>query len=259
MKKNLVVLAALLVLCWSGSPASAADKAAIGTAKKQGVAAPVDFRACTFRPGKTMADLDAVAAKFRAYANQNDLDYAAWIIVPEYRSGEDFDVGWLGAWPDGEAFGLSMEKWKSTGRALQAEFATVMDCSKHHEMASSLPINAADATPQDGIMLVYQCSLAEGRSVQDAYAAHLKWGTAKKSLGFLDNSWLFQPAAGLQDSGFDYYHIVVFYRYSDLGAAIEEYANGGGKKTRDDIYAGVTDCGLPFIYDFISVRDRDER
>jgi len=259
MNRQLAVLAALLVLCWAGSRVAAAENPEIATSRAEGVAAPVDFRACTFKPGKTMADLNAVTAKFRDYANQNDLDYAAWILVPEYHSGEDFDVGWLGAWPNGEAFGVSMEKWKSTGRALQAEFATVVDCSKHHEMAASLPINAADATPQDGIMLVYQCSLAEGKSLKDAYAAHLKWGTAKKSEGFLDNSWLFQPAAGLHHPDFDYYHIVVFYRYSDLGAAMESYSNGDGKKVRDKIYAGVTDCGLPFIYDFMSVRDRDER
>ena len=41
-------------------------------------AAPVDFRACNFRDGKTMADFDKVAAKFRDYAKNNDIAYSAW-------------------------------------------------------------------------------------------------------------------------------------------------------------------------------------
>ena len=222
-------------------------------------AAPVDFRACQFKEGKSRADLDAVAEKFKAYANKSDSDYAAWILTPQYHSESGFDVGWLGAWPDGESFGVSMERWMTEGRGLQAEFAQVVDCSNHHEMAASLPINAWDATPQDGILLVYQCSLEKGKSAQDAYAAHLEWGTAKKAMGFLDHSWMFQPMAGLRDIDFDYYHLVAFYRYSDLGAAMETYANGGGKAKRDGIFKGVTDCGTPFIYDFTAVRYRDER
>ena len=85
-------------------------------------AAPVDFRACNFRDGKSMADLDKVSAKFRDYAKKNDLAYSAWVLVPEYQTGVDFDIGWLGAWPDSGAFGVGMEAWKSSGKQLQAEF-----------------------------------------------------------------------------------------------------------------------------------------
>lgn len=261
MSKRMTILGVILVvICgWGQSALAETETSKVGMARPWGVAAPVDFRGCNFREGKTMADLDAVAAKFREYANKSDFDYAAWIIAPQYHSQSGFDVGWLGAWPNGESFGVSMEKWMSTGRALQAEFAEVMDCSDHHEMAMSLPINAADSTPQDGVMLVYECSLQDGKTLDAAYKAHLDWGTAKKALGFLDNSWMFKPAAGVHDLDFDYYHIVVFYRYSDLGAAMEVYANGGGMEKRDQIYAGITDCGMPDIFDFHSVRDRDER
>ena len=67
----------------------------------------------------------------------------------------------------------------------------------------SLPINAADSTPQDGIMLVYQCSLQDDKTFDAAHKAHLEWGTTKKALGFLDNSWIFQPAAGVRDLDFE--------------------------------------------------------
>ncbi len=253
-----LIYAAIVAVSLILSQSVVAQKPEIGTARPAGVAAPVDFHACNFKEGKSREDLDALTAKFRDYANKNDYSYAAWILTPQYHSQSNFDFGWLGAWPDGEAFGVSMEKWMSNP-ALEAEFSAVMDCSNHHEMAMSLPINAADSTPQDGIMLVYQCSLQDDKTFDAAHKAHLEWGTTKKALGFLDNSWLFRPEIGIRDIDFDYYHIVVFYRYSDLGAAMEIYANGDGKKKREKIYAGITDCGRPFIYDFMSVRDRDER
>jgi hypothetical protein len=222
-------------------------------------AATVDFRACNFQSGKTMADLDKVSAKFREYANKSDFAYSAWTLTPQYVTGANFDVGWLGAWPNGEAFGVSMEKWRKSGVAIQAEFDKVMDCGSRHEMALSLPINAPEGTPTDGVLLIYECSLQDGKSMQDAYAAHLKWGTAKKGRGFLDNSWMWQPAVGAGDLDYDYYHAVAFYRYSDLGAAMEVYANGGGMQERDKILGGISSCRTPVIMDALSVRANDER
>lgn len=46
-------------------------------------AAPVDFRACNYREGKSKKDLDKVSEKFRKYASKNDFDYAAWTLVVE--------------------------------------------------------------------------------------------------------------------------------------------------------------------------------
>jgi hypothetical protein len=222
-------------------------------------AAPVDFQACNFREGKSMADLDKVSAKFRRYANKNDFAYSAWTLTPQYHNAAGFDVGWLGAWPDSEAYGVSLEKWKTSSNGLAAEFNDVMDCSGRHELALSLPINAPEATPMDGVLLIYQCTLQDGKSLDEAYAAHLKWGTTKKGMGFLDNSWMFQPAIGAGDIDFDYYHTVVFYRYSDLGAAMEVYANGGGMQKRDKILGDTSSCETPVIFDALSVRAQDER
>ena len=222
-------------------------------------ATPVDFRACNFLDGKGMKDLDRVSAKFRDYANKNDFAYSAWTLVPQYHNGSDFDVGWLGAWPDGEAFGVSMERWISDGRQLQAEFNEVMDCSGRHEMAASLPINAPEGTPEDGILMFYQCSLVDGKTLQQAYAAHLDAGIAMKALGSPAVSWMFQPAAGAGNINFDYYHVVGFYRYSDMGATMEMYANGGGKRKQQEILGNVASCKTPVIFDALSVRAHDER
>lgn len=223
-------------------------------------AAPVDFRACNFHEGKSMADLDKVSAKFREYANKSDIAYAAWTLTPQYQTALGFDVGWLGAWPDGEAYGVSMEKWSTTGKEVAAEFNQVIDCSGRHELATSLPISAPEGTPEDGVLMFYQCTLNDNATLDAAYAAHLDAGTAMKGLGSLAVSWMFQPAVGAGDNlDFDYYHVVGFYRYSDMGATMEMYANRGGKQAQQKILGEVSTCQTPVVFDAVSVRARDER
>lgn len=225
----------------------------------QAKAAPVDFRACNFRSGKNMDDLEKVNAKFREYANKNDFAYAAWALTPQYHNNADFDVGWLGAWPDGDAYGVSMERWASTGKGLAAQFDQVMDCSSRHELAMSLPINSPEGTPEDGVLMFYQCSLKEGKSLANAYQAHLEAGEVMKAKGSLAASWMFQPAIGAGEIDFDYYHVIGFYRYSDMGATMEMYANGGGRQAQQKILGSFATCETPVVFDALSVRARDER
>jgi hypothetical protein len=221
-------------------------------------ASPLDFQACNFRSGKGMADLDKVSEEFREYVNKNDFAYSAWTLTPQYYSGAGFDVGWLGAWPDGVSYGVSEEKWRNTGGDIAAKFNQVLDCGGR-QLAFSWPISAPEGTPADGVLLVYECALEEGKTLQDAYAAHMKWGTAKKGLGYLDNSWMWIPAVGVGDIDFDYRHAVVFYRYSDMGDTMEKYANEGGIQAREKILGGISSCKTPTILDALSVRAVDER
>jgi hypothetical protein len=259
MKNLLLAVIAICAVSVSWAPTALAAEAKVKAAQAKVKAAAVDFRACNFQSGKSMEDLDKVSAKFRQYANKNDFAYSAWTLTPQYHNGVGFDVGWLGAWPNGDAYGVSMDKWATSGRGLQAEFDQVIDCSSRHELALSLPINAPEGTPADGLLMIYQCTLEDGKTLGDAYAAHLKWGTVKKGMGFLDNSWMFQPAIGAGDIDFDYYHAVVFYRHSDLGAAMELYANGGGVEKHDKILGGISSCLTPVVYNALSVRAYDER
>lgn len=253
MKKQLTAAIAASVLSAGGATSALAVEEKVH-------AAPVDFRACNFQDGKSMKDLDKVAAKFRAYANKSDVAYAAWTLVPEFHNGANFDVAWLGAWPDSEAYGVSMEKWRTSGRDIAAEFDQVIDCDGRHELAMSFPISAPEGTPEDGVLMFYQCTVHEGKTMDMAYKAHLDAGTAMKGLGSLAVSWMFRPAAGGGDKvDFDYYHVVGFYRYSDLGATMEMYTNGGGIQAQQAILGEVTSCESPVVFDAVSVRARDER
>jgi len=251
MKQRYVVAisSVFLTLAWQ-APVTAAEQA-VG-------ANPVDFRACNFREGKDELDLAPLLVKFRNYANQKDVGYAAWILKPELHSSADFDFGWLGSWPDGVAYGTSMERWKKDGKALAREFNTVVDCGAGHELAMSRPINAPDGTPEDGVLLFYACQLNEGQTLKTAYKAQLEFGQAMKANGSLSVSWMYTPAAGAGAEAPDYYHVVGFYRYSDLGDTMELFVNRGGVELRQRIIGPVASCLTPNVYDAVSVRARDE-
>jgi len=250
MSKLPLLVFGLLAVLATGTPAvQAADQVA---------GRPVDYLACNFREGKSMADLNPLLEKFRAYANKNDTGYSAWLLTPEYRSDADYDIAWMGSWPSGVAFGVSMEKWHSTGKQLAGEFAQVVDCGPR-VMAMSRPINAPDGTPEDGILLLYACTLNDGKTLKDAYRAHLDFGQWMKANGSLAVSWMFTPAAGAGDSDVDYYHAAAFYRYSDMGDTMELFVNRGGAEMRAKAIDPVASCRTPNVYDALSVRAADER
>lgn len=252
MKKLMEGVVALWVLSMlSVQPAFAADGPKWN---------PVEFFGCYWRDGKGMKDLDKVADKFRAYADDNDSVYSAWTITPQFHSSpEMFDIGWLGAWPDSGSFGESQENWMARGRELAAEFNKVVDCSGRHELALSVPINAPQGTPGDGVLMFYQCSLHDGKTMDDAYAAHLKSGQKMRERGSKAVSWLFYPAMGAGDIDFDYYHVVGFYRWAELGSTMEVYVNQGGMQEAAQLIGGAASCRTPTVFDVQLVRSRPNR
>ena len=170
-----------------------------------------------------------------------------------------YDIGWLGAWPSSQDFGVSMEKWKTSSNGLAEEFDRVMDCGSRHELAMWVPITAAESTPEDGVLMISRCTLNEGKTDADAYRAHIKFGQHMRGLGSMASSWLFYPTIGTGDIDYDYYHAIAFYRYSDMGAAMDLYSNQGGYEAAQKVLHPVSQCQAPIVFDSISVRAFDER
>ena len=103
------------------------------------------------------------------------------------------------------------------------------------------------------------CNLNEGVTIPQALDAHLKAGQVMKAMGSLSTSWMMVPGIGAGANDPDYYHALAFYRYSDLGASLEMFVNGGGQEKRGEILNQVSSCATPVLFDAVSVRARDER
>ena len=89
---------------------------------------PVDLYGCTFREGKSMADLDALDARFKQWADKNDRNQSAWRIVPIWRASESpFHVGYIASWTNGSNMGKGMDAWTSNAE-LNAAYGDVIEC-----------------------------------------------------------------------------------------------------------------------------------
>jgi len=209
----------------------------------------VEFFACNWVDGKGMKDLQKVNDQFRKWSKKNDSNYTAWTLTPQFYSGDGmFDIGWLGAYPDGNSFGQGQDAWMADGGDLAADFTEVIDCSLSHELSTSVTLNAPDGPPGDGVVLFAACNANDG-NLGEAYGAHKEAGAAMRELGSKASAWLFYPSLGSDDSAADYWLVIATNNYSELGSALEIYSNGGGWQKAQEALSGKTSCGSPMVFD----------
>lgn len=224
------------------------------SAQEQQKGVPIEFFACNWQDGKGMADLDKVTKKFNEWSDKNDGGYSAWVLTPQFHNGVAFDVGWLGAWPDGNAFGKGQDMWRKGGRELAADFASVVDCSAMHGLATSAVVHAPNGPGGDGVVMFAQCTMQDGKSPAAALPAHKKAAAAMVGMGSKASSWLFYPGLGAGNIDFHYWQVIAFNNYEELGAATELYINGGGWEKVMGILGPVSRCASPTVYDATVVR-----
>ncbi len=70
-----------------------------------------------------------------------------------------------------------------------------------------------------------------------------------------DLGWIGTWPNGAGDIDFDYYLVVAYDSYEQLGKAFEAYANGGGWQKIQGLLSGVAECDNPRLYDGRLVRD----
>ena len=220
---------------------------------------PVEFYACHWQDGKDMGDLDRVIKKFNKWADQRDSGYGAWLLTPQFHDDVDFDIGWLGSWPDANDFGRLQDAWVNEGTEISAAFDEVVDCSGRHQMATSAVVNAPDGPPQNGVVMFSECAMNDGVNPVDALATHRKMGQTMRDMGSKAMAWLFYPALGVSNENLDYWSVVAFNSYTDMGAAMEMWTNGGGWEKAAVLMAGVSTCTSTTVYDARLVRAGEQR
>jgi hypothetical protein len=216
-------------------------------------AAPVEMLTCNYNDNSDRDDLDRVISKFNKWADKNDKSYTAWTITPNFVNADiTMDVGWLGAWPDGNAMGVGLEAWDEKG--LQAEFDKVMTCDTHIG-ASSINIKPPTSTPPgDGVISFASCTLDEDSSPEKLMGAHRAMAEFMGGKGSSAGVWLFFPNWGAGDMDFDYYRVIGHDSYTEAGKSTEIYNNGGGWQKAMEVFDGVSSCDGPRVYSADLVR-----
>lgn len=215
--------------------------------------APVEMFTCNYNGNSDRADLDRVISKYNKWADKNDQAYTAWTITPNYVNADiSMDVGWLGAWPDGNAMGAALDTWAEKG--LQADFDKVITCDSHIG-ASSINIKPpASEAPGGGVVSFSSCSFGEDSNPEKLMGAHRAMAKFMGGKGSSAGVWLFFPNWGAGEMDFDYYRVIAHDNYTEAGKSAEIYNNGGGWQKAMEVFEGITSCDGPRVYSADLVR-----
>lgn len=232
------------------------------SADGMGKVLPVELFACTYREDKDSSDLDDVIERWNAYVDDQNIDsYAAWILTKQFNTdAQAFDLLWMGAYTDFNAMGTGMDMYGESGGEIGAAFAEVIDCPAHLLLSSAM-YKAPDGgtTPENSVITMMDCELNEGSRYSDIKGAELKWAEYLAENGHAGGFWHWFPTFGGGDAEFDYKVVNAYANYTELGSALQGFANGGGRAVSQGIFDDIDECDDPRVYDARSVRSAQLR
>lgn len=212
---------------------------------------PVELFTCNYNDGKGPTDLDKVIDKWNAWADKEGVDdYAAWTLTPYYFGPEqEFDVIWLGAGKDAVALGKAQDAYLNNGEGLEAEFAQVISCDAHNNMASiNYKAPPKGATPRNSVMTFSDCKYKEGATFAELSAAMSDWSNHLSDAGSKAGIWHWYPVYGGGGEEFSFKWLEAFQNFAELGVDYESYGNGGGYTTNGRLFSHLISCDSARAY-----------
>lgn len=248
MKRILIALCALPFF-WSGVSTAQEGEAPNVTG--------VELFMCNYNKGKGPKDLDRVVEKWNAWADEAGMvPYVAWTLTPMFNDPKyAFDVAWLGAWANGADMGKGIQQWKDKGGAMQVEFDKVLTCPGHSAFNAANYKAPQGDWPPTGVTVFTDCTIAEGKTLDDSIAVHGAWARHLADSGSKAGMWAFYPAFGGGDIDFNYKIVMSHSDYESLGADNNSFTNGGGWRKGQELAQGVVSCDVPRVYDSVLRRN----
>jgi hypothetical protein len=241
----IVFVPACLLLLGSAGTASAQDEPAAGPPAR-----PVETYTCKYNEGKSRADLNKVIAEWNAWMDkQGAKDYFAVVITPFYSGDFEFDVGWLGVWPDGNAMGKGHDLWVSKGGDVAAKFSAVVNCGSHSNFVS-LNVKQppkTDPSDDDAVVTFSNCSIKDGKTFDDLMAAQQAWNTYADANGFTGGAWVMFPLFGETDNDYDFKYVESSPDFPTFGADYQRMSDGAWQKG-EELFGPVLKCDHGRVY-----------
>ncbi len=211
-------------------------------------AVPVEIYTCSYAEGMGPADLDAVIAKWNAWADEREMnDYSAWTLTPFYAGPEqEFDVIWMGVTETGQAMGAAQDDWIANGGELQAMFDRVAPCDAHGLFAAVQFKEPPDREDSSSVVVSFRdCKIADGKSFADDVApAMAAWAEFRTGHGSTAGHWAFFPAYGGGGEEYDFKAVGSYGSHAEHGT---DWDNFDPDKARE-IFGGVSDCDSARVY-----------
>jgi hypothetical protein len=198
------------------------------------------------------ADVDEVIAEWNDWMDDQDqTDYFAATLTPHYFGERIFDVGWLGAWTDGNAMGAGTDHWIGEGGEMAAKFFEVLDCKSHTNFVS-LNVKRApendDESDNSFVLSFSNCSMKDDKSFDEFSEAQKAWNTYADENGFVSSAWVLWPIYGESSDDYDFKYVSSTPDHTTLGANYQLYSDGHWRKS-EELFANIADCDIARLYD----------
>lgn len=254
MKKTTTTLASVLLCLGPGIVLADAHEEAATIPN----IVPVETWTCNFNDGKSMTDLNTVVGEWNDWLDEEQVaDYFAAVLTPAYYGEVMFEVGWLGAWKDGNAMGTGTDMWVNEGGELAAKFFEVINCDSHTNFASmNIKRPGEDEEGDKTFVLSFaNCSAKEGRNFDDVMAGMNAWAEHQAANGFQNSTWMMFPVYGESNTGYDFKFVEGHDDHAGLGADYELMGNGGHWRKNSEIMDDLLDCDIARVYNATAVRE----
>jgi hypothetical protein len=217
---------------------------------------PVEVSTCDFATDKGAADLDRLATEFNRWMTDSGApEYAAYALLPLVHSAEiDFDVAWIGAWPDGATMGESMAHGFKNRSALASIFDSAMTCRDNRNF-SMLTLRQPAATEAMGPVEASTCTLRLGATRDAALTAAQEWVDYTGTIGSTAAHWLLFPAYGERsDANYTFKWAVGYESFEAFGRDYDQLTNGSGLDRYNELFELVLRCDSPRLYSARTIR-----
>ena len=216
----------------------------------------IEIFGCNYKGSNDMADLQAVTNRWNQWADRNNMtDYTAFLVTPYLHSDQlTYDVLWLGAWPNGAAMGADEALWFAQGGEVSAAFDAVVDCSAHAQYAEVVVGAPEGPVPEAPIVAFSDCTVHEGRTVDEAITALGQWREYLVANGINEFNAVLFPVAGEEpDADYTFKSIEGYETIQSYGRTLDVITRGGYMRA-DELFSRLLDCNSPRVYQFDLVR-----
>jgi len=224
-------------------------------------ATPVETWTCNYNEGKGPADLKAVNDEWNDWMDdEGQTNYFAAILTPTYFGEWAFDVGWLGAWTDGNAMGSGSDLWATKGGEVAGKYNDVLDCTSHTGYVSlnlRQPPENDDKSDKSFVLHFSNCSFKEGATFESLMAAQGEWNAYADENGIVGGAWMMFPIWGESDNDYDFKYVNSEGDYTTMGANWQKFSDGHWRKS-NELFDDLIDCDIGRVYGATAIRSIED-
>ncbi|HIG67345.1 MAG TPA: hypothetical protein EYQ44_05945 [Porticoccaceae bacterium] len=188
-----------------------------------------EYQFCTLNKGKTLRDVEKYAQKYGDFAGEHGVKYNQSLLIPVHvGSGMgDFTHAMSGHWPNGlemyKDWGVYLNEFQEAYPNLKSPHT----CSENYATFQLRVVRAIDETMEWDIKRPVQyadCSLNEGKSIEDAVAAERAVAELVASVGLSGYAvnYIF-PYLGQRNPDYDFIGLSYYQNYMARGEMAFNY------------------------------------